>query len=188
MAKASLVLPDGTKVTVDGSPEEIQLILSIHSRAGSSVPRPSGQSVSRRQTRSKARPAKTKGTAETKSAPNISAIVNAVKNCKEAEAIEKMILEARSTLNRTLLPLFVVQRELKGDDGLTSGDISKVLRELRAPVAQPAVSRCLSGEASKYVMGDKVRRKGQAVHYRLNLRGEKYLASVLEPKPAAKKH
>lgn len=30
MAKANLILPDGTKVTIDGNPEEIKKIISLH--------------------------------------------------------------------------------------------------------------------------------------------------------------
>ena len=63
--------------------------------------------------------------------------------------------------------------------GLTSGEVSQVTTDLGIPIQTPNASRTLSGTASKYVIGDKVRKKGQAVRYKLSRRGVEYFKKVL---------
>jgi hypothetical protein len=106
-------------------------------------------------------------------------IANAVKSCEAAEDIEKNVLDRTSQVNRTLLPLYVLKKFMKSDQGLTSGEVASVTKELGVPIAPPNVSNTLSGTAAKYVMGDATRKKGQAVRYRLNRRGERYMAEVI---------
>jgi hypothetical protein len=57
--------------------------------------------------------------------------------------------------------------------------VKKITTELGIPISQPNASRTLSGTASKYVIGDKVRVKGQPVRYKLSRRGVKYMKEVL---------
>lgn len=64
--------------------------------------------------------------------------------------------------------------------GLTSGDISQITKGLGIPIHVANVSNTLSKTASKYVMGDKVRKKGQPVGYKLSRRGLKYMQDVLK--------
>jgi len=172
MAKATLKLPDGTNVTVDGSPEQIHRVLSLY--AGN---------TSRETTRLSRKSAK-----KTKTAPaqrrdrtgaNLNDIVNLVKSCDEAEAIERTILDRASQVDRILLPLYVVHEYQDNQFGLTSGDIAKITTELGVRVTQPHASTGLSTTASRYVMGDKVRKKGQPVRYRLSRRGLQYMKSVI---------
>lgn len=63
--------------------------------------------------------------------------------------------------------------------GLTSGEVAKITTDLGIPISQPNASRTLSGTASKYVIGDKVKMKGQPVRYKLSRRGVKYIQEVL---------
>jgi hypothetical protein len=48
MPKANVVLPDGTKVTIDGTPEEVALLLQRISAAGSQAPSDRASKGSRR--------------------------------------------------------------------------------------------------------------------------------------------
>ena len=106
-------------------------------------------------------------------------IVNLVKTCEEAEAIEKQILNRDSQVDRTLLPLYIVHEYLDNAFALTSGEIGKITTDLGIPISQPNASRTLAGTASRYVIGDKIKKKGQAVRYKLHRRGVDYIKSVI---------
>ncbi len=174
MAKASITLPNGTVVKIEGTPEEVQHLLEFYSSQPAETPR----------RRSSKKSASTKKAARKKEVVSESvdyaAIVNLIKECEEAEAIEEQILDRASQVNRTLLPLYIVHEYLDNDHKLTSGEISKVTTDLGIPISQPNASRTLSGTASRYVIGDKVKKKGQPVRYKLSRRGVKYLKAVLE--------
>lgn len=179
MAKAEIKLPDGTSVVVDGSAEEISKILSLYGGAapGYSASKASATKVKKRSTN------KPPGT-EDKERDNaekldVSAIVNLIKNCDDAEKIEKSILDLTSQVNRTLLPLYVLQQEGREAQTLSSGEITQVVNQLGVPMSQPNVSRTLSGTASRYVMADGVRSKGRATGYKLSRRGVQYMSQVI---------
>ena len=173
MAKAKFTLPSGTVVELDGAAEDIKDLLDHYG----------GTNPSRTGTR-KATPSRKKAPKKTSPPSNddkvdLAMIVNQIKNSDEAEAIEEHILDQKSQLNRVLLPLYIVHEQMGNAFGLTSGDINKISIELGVPIKIQNVSSTLSGDGSKYVMGDKVREKGKAVHYRLNRRGVKSLQKVL---------
>lgn len=174
MAKASIALPNGTVVNIEGTPEEVQHLLKFYS----------DQSIETPRRRASKKPVSARGMAKKKemASENIdyAEIVNLVKECGEAEAIEEQILDRASQVNRTLLPLYIVHEYLNNDKKLTSGEITKVTTDLGIPISQPNASRTLSGTASRYVIGDKVKKKGQPVRYKLSRRGVKYLKAVLE--------
>ena len=107
------------------------------------------------------------------------AIVNHVKSCEEAESIETRILDQTDQLARVLLPMYIVYEHMNNEHGLTSGQISKVTVQLGVPVKLPNVSKTLSGTATKYIIGDTVRRSGQAVRYKLSRRGHAYMKGVI---------
>ena len=86
-------------------------------------------------------------------------IVNAINNCPEAEDIEKNILDRTSQVDRILLPLYIGKKYIDDKITLTSGDISKVLGDFGINIFTPNVANALSDAASKYVIGDKVRKR-----------------------------
>jgi len=181
MAKASLKLANGTVVQIEGTTDEVQHLLQFY---GSSM-RHSVQVANKPAARSGARKAESGRTSSRHradevgdGAPNLSEIVNLAKNCDEAEAIERQILDRASQVDRTLLPLYIVHEHLGNAFGLSSGEVSKITTDLGVPVSQPNASRTLSGTGAKYVIGDKVRKKGQAVRYKLSRRGLRYLKTV----------
>ena len=57
--------------------------------------------------------------------------------------------------------------------------MSKITTDLGIPISQSNASTTLSGTASKYVIGDKVKVRGKAVRYKLSRRGVKYMKEVL---------
>jgi hypothetical protein len=180
MAKASLTLANGTVITLEGTPEEVHRLLQLYSEGRAETSPKAGATSPKAGARSKRATSPRPTAAATKtSAPDLTAIVNLVKECKEADEIETNILNRASVVDRVLLPLYVVKNHMKSSEGLTSGEIARITRELGVPISQPNVSTALSGTASKYVMGDKVRRKGHTVRYRVSRRGEQYLSGVI---------
>lgn len=175
MAKATLKLPNGPVVTLEGTPQEVRQLLEMYSGQQPAL-QAGGQGAAKREARQSRMPSRPAADA---SGPDLSQIVNQVKNCQEAEGIEKNILDRASMVDRVLLPLYVVHEHYGNQPGLTSGEIDKITTELGVRVSQPNASRTLSDTASRYVVGDKVRKKGQAVRYRLSRRGTQYLKSVI---------
>lgn len=178
MAKASLKLSNGTVVTLEGTPEEVKRLLELYGgeeqRAAQSPPR-------RRGKRKAAAPASgAKSRADSHDGkPDLNQIVTLAKDCDEAEAIETQVLDRAAQVDRTLLPLYIVHEHLNNEFGLTSGEVKKITTDLGIPISQPNASRTLSGTASKYVIGDKVKVRGQPVRYKLSRRGVKYMKEVL---------
>lgn len=178
MPKASITLSDGTVISVDGTTDEIERLLNVYRQSAlkEHVERPTKKLRRRRNTAV---------VAEGKEAVTIdhTEIVNLIKMCDEAEAIETQILDRASQVDRTLLPLYVVDKYLDDSPGLTSGDVKKITADLGIPISTPNASRTLSGTAKRYVMGDKVRKQGQPVRYKLTRRGKAYLKDVLKGAP-----
>jgi len=182
MAKASLTLPNGTVVQIEGTTEEVQGLLQFYGAGtGQHSPAPRKPAARSRVRKSKSGrgPSEQPAGEAGDSAPNLSEIVNLAKNCDEAEDIERQILDRASQVDRTLLPLYIVHENLGNAFGLSSGEVSKITTDLGVPVSQPNASKTLSGTAAKYVIGDRVRKKGQLVRYKLSRRGLQYLQAVI---------
>jgi len=184
MATASIKLADGTSVQVEGSPDEVAKVLALYGGASSrSTPAATAPTDKQR------RPSKISKTVKaSEAAPetDLATIINLVKTCDEAEAIEDKILDKVGQVNRILLPLYIVHEYLNNARGLTSGEISQITTDLGIPISVPNASTTLSGTASRYVVGDTVRKKGHPVRYKLTRRGLQYLKSVLDGKPDGK--
>jgi len=174
MVKATLELPNGTKVLIEGTPEEVKKLLEFYGGGATSIPKKSTR-PSRKRTKQPQ-----SSITEDGATPDLAGIANFVKNCDDAEDIETRILDRTSQVDRILLPLYIVHQHLDNAYGLTSGDVSQIISDLGVSVQQPNVARTLAGTASKYVIGDKVRKKGKAVRYKLSRRGVKYLSAVIQ--------
>ena len=109
---------------------------------------------------------------------NIISIVNKIKDCEESEKIEKNILSKTSVPNRILLPFYICYRYFP-KQGLTTGDIADITSELRVSIAVTNVSNVVSQQIKGYLSGDKVKKKGRAVVYKLNRKGITYFESIL---------
>ena len=181
MPKASLTLPNGTVVQIEGTSEEVRVLLQYYSGAADSSGSGSDNTARRTGRRSRRRKVASQKSADKprEDLPDLSQSVNLAKTCDEAEDIEREILDRVSQVDRTLLPLYIVHQHLKNEFGLTSGEVSKITNDLGVPVSGPNASRTLSGTAAKYVIGDRVRKKGQPVRYKLSRRGSQYMQSVI---------
>jgi hypothetical protein len=179
MSKASIKLANGTSVQIEGTPEEVAKLLALY--GGGKFVAPDQTSPGRTRTIPKGK--SPQATAGALAATDLSQIINLIKTCDEAEAIESKILDKVSQVNRILLPLYIAHEYFDNTPSLTSGEVSQITTDLGIPVSQPNASRTLSGTASRYVIGDKVRKKGQAVRYKLSRRGLQYLKGVLDSKP-----
>ncbi len=178
MAKASLKLPNGTVITIEGTPEEVKHLLEVY---GGEKQRASKSTTQTRGTQGAKTRASNARLPEDRNdgMPDLNKIVTLAKDCDEAEAIEKQILDRTAQVDRTLLPLYIMHEYLDNAFGVTSGEVKKITTDLGIPISQPNASRTLSGTASKYVIGDKVKVKGQPVRYKLSRRGVKYMKEVL---------
>lgn len=181
MPKASLTLPNGTVVQIEGTTEEVRDLLQHYGASPGPPAKRTGRPARPRARKAEGERASAGGAADgaAESAPNLSQIVTLAKNCDEAEDIEHQILDRASQVDRTLLPLYLVHEHLENAFGLSSGEISRITTDLGVPISVPNASKTLSGTAAKYVIGDRVRRKGQLVRYKLSRRGLQYMQSVI---------
>lgn len=169
MAKSKITLPNGEEVNIEGSPEEIVRIISLYS--GQDKP------VNVKQIKNIVKVDKIKN--PDMDVDQVLNIVNTIKECDESDSIEKSILDRSSLVDRIILPLYIADKYLKMGTSLTTGEISKILTELGIPIAIPNVSNTIVGSAKSYAMGDKTRKRGQSVRYRISRKGIAYLESVL---------
>ena len=167
MVRASITLPNGTSVNIEGSPGEVKKLLDFYGAKPQQPMKPPQQTSVRHQRVAQ------------EAVVDLTEIVRHVKDSEEAEAIERNILNRSSQVDRTLLPLYIIHEYLNNAFGLSSGGISRVTTDLGVPVSQPNVSKTLSGTAARYVIGDRVRRTGQPVRYKLSRRGVQYMKSVI---------
>jgi hypothetical protein len=176
MPKASLTLANGTAVTIEGTAPEVHELLSFY---GSATSKPANGQAHRSPVPSAHRKPAVPAEGKTGAEVDLMVIINHIKSCDEAESIETRILDQTDQLARVLLPMYIVFDHMNNAHGLTSGQISKVTVQLGVPVKQPNVSKTLSGSAAKYVIGDTVRKNGQAVRYKLSRRGHAYLKEII---------
>jgi hypothetical protein len=179
MAKASIRLPNGTSVLSEGTTDEVRHLLEFYGQAGGLPAKAKEKSRVPKSARARKAPAERKSSSDTDQ-PNLAEIINLVKNCDEAEAIGTQVLDRTGQVNRILLPLYIVHEYQDNAFALSSGDINKITTDLGIPMQTPNVSGTLSGSASRYVMGDKVRKRGRATRYKLSRGGVKYFKTVLK--------
>lgn len=175
MATTKIELPNGTVITIEGSVDEVQqIIAATTTQPATPVVPKKQQSTSRRK---RVPSAATQTAAPTVDLANI---VNKIKSSTDFDAISTQVLDSRNTLHRVLLPLYFMDDGNENSSGLTSGEISRITRDLGVPIAVANVSRCLSGDARGYVTGDRMRVKGQPVRYKLMRRGVQYFRAILD--------
>jgi hypothetical protein len=167
MAKSTIKLLNGTIITVEGSTEEIKKILSVYSS-----PSVESQRIHEEE--------KVKDDVDIEEGDIIVGITNSIKEHNKAESIEKNILDRSSQVNRILLPLYINQEIYRDKSQLSSGEIARILNELGTPINIANISNVLA--SSKYVVGNKTRKKGQLTKYKISLRGFKYLDSIIKEK------
>lgn len=171
MAKAKFTLTNGTIVDIEGSTQEIQNLLNLYNSPISKDTKIDKISQNKKND---------KESDDIKD--HINTITNLIKDCDQYDNIEKNIIERSSQLNKALLPLYIIYEYLENKISLQTGDINKITKELGIPISQSHVSHTFSGVGSRYIMGDRVRKEGQAVKYKLNRRGLMYMKSIIQGK------
>lgn len=171
MPKAVVKLPNGTVVEIDGTQEEVQKLLEFYGLP--SEPAKKKPSAAK-QAASKAEPPPA-----TPTEADLARLVNLVRTCDEAEGIETQILDRASEVNRVLLPLYIAHEYMDDAFGLTTVEIASITTDLGIRVFRQNALRAVTGSGARYVIGDRVRRRGQATRYRLNRRGVQYLRGVI---------
>ena len=173
MAKASINTSDGTKVVVEGDPEEIKRILSLYlSSEKASKHEPAKDPISSRSKLSRPNGGRVE----------VQDLVNSLKGYEDFDALERSILDKGTMLYRVLLPLFVSNRSFPEKGGLTSGDIVRFLTQFNIKIDQGNAARTLSSEGSKYVIGDTVRVKGRPVRYKISRSGIQHVELLIKSK------
>jgi hypothetical protein len=175
MPKATVKLPNGTIVEIDGSAEEVERLLAFYGFQGE-APRTQPE---RKKKGAAPSPKSDKDVSAAPTEANLATLVNLVRTCDEAEAIEAQILDRTSEVNRVLLPLYIAHEYMEDAFGLTTVDIAAITTDLGIRIFRQNVLRALKGSGARYVVSDRVRRRGQATRYRLNPRGTQYLKGVI---------
>ncbi|MBI1237173.1 MAG: hypothetical protein GC188_10870 [Alphaproteobacteria bacterium] len=177
MPTATIELPDGTKISIDGDVDEIAKITQLYNQSPASA-------GGRTSTPHSDKPSNSGSPAREKESwgddgIDIPRLVERIKDCDEAEVIESAILDQRDVMPRVLLPFYIGDKYFEGETLLTSGEVEKITDQLGVKVPISSASRMLSDTAKKYVSGDAVRKKGAVVHYKLNRRGVQYMQDLL---------
>lgn len=176
MVKSTINLPNGTIITFEGSPEELKDVLSLYN-TNSSVIGKEKKNIPKEKAEETGQ-SSISDSGEKKD--YIMAIVNAIKNSDNVDEIEKNILDKASQVDRTLLPLYIAGRDFDNKFSLTSNDIYKVIKELGIGMALPNISKTLKNTALKYVIADKMTKKGESTPYKISRKGEQYIEDILK--------
>jgi hypothetical protein len=166
--KATFVLPNDTRVELDGDASDVQELLAHFSRAPAATVRAPrrAQATARRDVHDT--------TGDSNDQINEIDVVNRIKS-DDALTWLHDIIDSRDVTDRVLLPLYVAGQMEPRTTGLTSGFISRVYAELGVRISVPNVSTELSRKAKRYVLADAVRRKGAPVRYKISRAGVSYL-------------
>jgi len=175
MPKAVVKLPNGTVVEIEGSPEEVQRLLAFYG-----LPTPLAKKTKATKSSTGAAAPVAEGSKDAPTPQDLATLINLVRTSDEAEAIETNILDRTSEVNRVLLPLYVAHKHMNDAFGLTTVEIAAITTDLGIRVFRQNVLRALTGSGARYVVGDRVRKPGQATRYKFNRRGLKYMNQVLE--------
>lgn len=172
MPKAEILLKDGTSITIDGSVEEVARIVSLYKSDGVKAPkstRCATQGVSREAVSDE----------KSKDQIDLAAMANKVRDCGEAEALEVNVLDHPDVVNRVLMCLYVNKVYFAHQPPMTTGEISRLLKQLGVPISTANVSTAISRKAKALVMADGVRKKGAIVRYELNRRGMQQFEEII---------
>ena len=93
--------------------------------------------------------------------------------------IEHKVLDDSDVVNRILMCLYINDKYFGSLPPMTTGDISKLLKQLGVPVSTANVSSAILRKASSYVMYDGVWTKGAVIRYSINRRGLQYFEGFL---------
>jgi len=105
-------------------------------------------------------------------------IANKIKDCNEADQIEKEVLDKSSQDNRIIMCHYIVYKYFS-NQWLKTSDVEKITKELGVKIKHQNVAKVIRERLSKYLESDSIRKEGGTVFYRLNRKGIKYFENLL---------
>jgi hypothetical protein len=97
-------------------------------------------------------------------------IIAGINDAENYEDIGKYVLD-RSDRKAKILLCFYFAHQHPTDPALTTTHVEQITAQLGIKIAQPNVAKVIRQTAGQYLTADRVRRRGFAVHYRINRRG-----------------
>jgi len=97
-------------------------------------------------------------------------IVASVNEAANYDDIGKYVLDRPNRTARILMCYYFAHKH-STDPALTSTHVERITKQLGIGIAAPNVAKVIRKGASKYLMADRVRKRGFAVHYKINRRG-----------------
>lgn len=184
MLKATFSLPNGTSVTIEGLKEDVQDLLNYYSNLHPNDSSYSTKPHPKVNIKTPQKQAESSDSAKV-SSDILTQIVNKIKTCPDAEAIERNILgkEKPAEADRVLLSLYVIHKYFDNAFGLTTVEIETITTDLGPKIKvnrQNANRQFVRTATSRLVLADKRRKVGSKVRYTLNERGVQYMKSVLD--------
>jgi hypothetical protein len=171
MAKASLTLPDGTTVQIEGNADEIQKIISLHKPT-----EPSSPKVLHKPKPRKPKPKTNQNESESKI--DISGLVNFIKEQDEFPIIEQKILDKKDRMPKILMSFYYASNFFE-TPYLTTGNVETITDQFGAKIKTSNISTTIKGNL-KYFSQDQVRKKGALLKYKLNRTGVQEFEKLLK--------
>ena len=97
-------------------------------------------------------------------------IIASISDAENYEDIGKYVLDKPNRTARILMCYYFAHKH-PTDPALTSTHVERITKQLGVGIAAPNVAKVIREGASKYLMADRVRKQGLAVHYKINRRG-----------------
>jgi hypothetical protein len=169
MPKATVTLPSGATVQIEGTTEEVDQLIQFYEGRSSTLSEKHDNRTQKVKAGSKANAASVE--------VDFEAVSNELKQCDQMELFETKILDKPGGINSVLLPLYFVHEYQNDEVALTSGNIKRILEKLGINLSPSRISHILAEEGAKYVIGNKA--KGRTVNYKLSRLGVKYFKEVL---------
>jgi hypothetical protein len=97
-------------------------------------------------------------------------IIASINDAENYEDLGKYVLDKADRTARILMCYYFAHKH-GGDAALTSTHIERITAQLGVKIAAANVAKVIRESASQYLAGDRVRKQGFAVHYKINRRG-----------------
>jgi hypothetical protein len=172
MAKAKIELNTGTIITIDGSADEINTVIKAvdHKQPHTDKKEPPAK------TKNKKTATKKLVKDESESKNIIKDITALIHDSAEFQSIENNILDKKDRIAKILL-CFKFANDLEAT--LTSSQVELITDQLGIKIASANIAKVIRLNAKKYLSGDKVRKQGNRINYRINRAGLKRYNEIL---------
>jgi hypothetical protein len=122
-----------------------------------------------RRSRAKATPSPTPADDQVPEAV-LTQVIASINDADNYDDIAKYVLDRADRTGRILMCYYFAHRHTT-DPAMTTTDFERITSQLGVKIAQPNVAKVIRQGAGKYLTADRVRRRGQAVRYKINRRG-----------------